>query len=593
MKKLLTIVSLFILSFSLFAQGLEFGKTSIPFGDLGAGKQNIERIPIQNTTQESIEITGFEYIIQTNGLLPHQMISSIDFYDGTTQLASARVLESSMQSVFISGGRLYLDVSFVLAPQTEKEILLNGEVSGTGLVKIVLTKVYGVGKSKRFYSAAGDERNFPWRKTASKELVAMSVVVKDRVVAPGSRRFRIPLEINSGNQYRSVDLNMIHYRGKLGTTKVVFHEGYSFEWWDSKFSGWSGDLKMNQGGDASRFVIFGQNYISGGVKFNLYAGIANELKEGDTVPIMFGPALYNDSEVIHCSESNIIIGPGVIFGDVNNNNNYEISPGDITEALDLIYGNVPDDGQLLKKRLAADVNGSGEPDDDDLYHLLQMVFDPSYIPPILQDPQSPIVCGSTIPMQPVSFVTKKRGSKTDYFLTGAVTSASIDIPVGLRVEKGSALNDVFKVGEKSGKQLLIFANKKAIDISKPIFSIESNGKSVEISGSVNGGIPISSVEKVTDVSENEKLPTDFSLSQNYPNPFNPTTTIAFTVPKSAHVQLSVFDMLGREIAVLVNEEKQAGEYSVKFDAGVYASGMYLYKLKVGNNIITKKMLLLK
>ncbi|TSC52578.1 MAG: fibronectin type III domain-containing protein [Parcubacteria group bacterium LiPW_41] len=592
MKKLLYIVSFFILSFSLFAQGLEFGKTSVPFGDLGVGKQNIERVPIQNTTQESIEITGFEYIIQTDGLLPHHMISSIDFYDGTTQLASARVLESSMQSVFISGGRFYLDVSFVLAPQTEKEILVNGEVSGTGLVKLVLTKVYGVGKSKRFYFATGDEKNFPWRKTALKESVAMSAVVKERVVAPGSKRFRIPLEINSGSQYRSVDLNMIHYGDQLGKTKIVFHEGYSFEWWDERFSGWSGDLKMNSRVDASRFIVLGQNYVKGPVIFNLYAGVSSELKGGDSVPIMFGPALYNDSEVIRCVESSIIIGPAVIFGDANNNNSHEVTPGDITTALDLMYGVVADDDQLLKKKLAADVNGSGEPDDDDIYHLLQMVFDPSYVPPVLRDPQSPTVCGNTVSTQP-TLIVKKNGQKTDFYLSGEnITSASIRIPIGLTVEKGSALKDIFSVREKSGKQLLIFANKKAIDISKPIFSIQDNGKSVEISGSVNGGVPIET-QKVTDVSDNSKLPTKYSLSQNYPNPFNPTTTIAFTVPMSTRIELSVFDMLGREIAVLVNEEKPAGEYSVKFDASTYASGIYFYKLKTDNNLITKKMLLLK
>ncbi len=592
-KKLLTIVSLFILSFSLFAQGLEFGKTSFPFGDLGGGMQSIERISVRNTSQESIEVTGFECIIQTDGLLPHKMVSSIKLYDGSTELTSLQIPKNGMQSVFLSGGRLDVKTSFVISPQTEKEISVQGEIHGIGLIKIVFTKMFGIGKSKTFYFTSTDEKKFPWRKTEAKELIKMSATTIDRIVAPGSKRFRIPFEINSENQYRSLDLNMIHHRDQRGFTKLVFHEGFSFDYWDDRFSSWSGDLKMNSGIDGSRFIIFGQNYISGKITFNLYAGIANELKEGDIVPIIFGPAMYNDSEVIRCTESNIILGPAVIFGDANNNGAYEITPGDVTATLDLIYEIVPNDDQFLKKKLAADVNGSGEPEDDDLYHIFRMVFDPNYIPPILWEPQIPVIVGKTTSTEQAEFITKRNGSKTEYYLSGKnITSASIKIPIGIQIERGSALNDIFRIGEKSGKQLLVFANKKAIDISKPIFSIQNNEKNIEISGNISGGIPIG-IKKITDVHNEVKLPKDFSLSQNYPNPFNPTTTITFTVPTSTHVQLSVFDMLGREVVVLINEEKTTGEYSVKFDASTYASGMYLYKLKTGNNIITKKMLLLK
>lgn len=89
----------------------------------------------------------------------------------------------------------------------------------------------------------------------------------------------------------------------------------------------------------------------------------------------------------------------------------------------------------------------------------------------------------------------------------------------------------------------------------------------------------------------------FSLYQNYPNPFNPVTTIYYSIPtKGSHlnlVSLKVYDVLGKEIAVLVNEEKAAGNYSYKFDASNLASGIYLYQLKSGNFIQTRKMILLK
>jgi len=89
------------------------------------------------------------------------------------------------------------------------------------------------------------------------------------------------------------------------------------------------------------------------------------------------------------------------------------------------------------------------------------------------------------------------------------------------------------------------------------------------------------------------LPTEFSLSQNYPNPFNPTTSLQYAISSRQFVSLKVFDVLGNEIATLVNEEKSAGEYKVEFRAERLPSGIYNYQLKAGSFIQTKKMVLLK
>lgn len=90
-----------------------------------------------------------------------------------------------------------------------------------------------------------------------------------------------------------------------------------------------------------------------------------------------------------------------------------------------------------------------------------------------------------------------------------------------------------------------------------------------------------------------EAPTHFRLEQNYPNPFNPITTIRFAVRSSRCVELRVYDVLGREVATLVNEMKHAGSYTVNWDASRFASGVYFYRLKVGNFIETKKLILLK
>jgi hypothetical protein len=93
--------------------------------------------------------------------------------------------------------------------------------------------------------------------------------------------------------------------------------------------------------------------------------------------------------------------------------------------------------------------------------------------------------------------------------------------------------------------------------------------------------------------EDDLTPQTFSLSQNYPNPFNPSTSIKFSIPEASDVVLKVYDILGSEVAVLVNEKIEAGNYTVNFDASQFASGMYIYSIKAGEFNVSKKMMLLK
>lgn len=94
------------------------------------------------------------------------------------------------------------------------------------------------------------------------------------------------------------------------------------------------------------------------------------------------------------------------------------------------------------------------------------------------------------------------------------------------------------------------------------------------------------------VTENKQV-TNYKLLQNFPNPFNPTTTIKFEVPKTSQVKLKVYDILGREIASLINEELVTGSYELVFDASEISSGVYFYQLRSGDYIVTKKMILIK
>jgi hypothetical protein len=99
---------------------------------------------------------------------------------------------------------------------------------------------------------------------------------------------------------------------------------------------------------------------------------------------------------------------------------------------------------------------------------------------------------------------------------------------------------------------------------------------------------------ITDIkNENTLIPDKYNLSQNYPNPFNPTTSIKFSIPTNTFVKLTVFDLLGREISVLVNDVKSAGNYIVDFNASDLASGIYYYKIETKDFTEVKKMMIIK
>ena len=99
---------------------------------------------------------------------------------------------------------------------------------------------------------------------------------------------------------------------------------------------------------------------------------------------------------------------------------------------------------------------------------------------------------------------------------------------------------------------------------------------------------------ITSLNQNyEEIPSDFKLLQNYPNPFNPTTNIEFGISESGFVSLKVYDILGKEVKTLVNENKPAGSYILKFDGSNLSSGIYFYTLRLEEKVITKKMFLSK
>jgi Secretion system C-terminal sorting domain len=161
------------------------------------------------------------------------------------------------------------------------------------------------------------------------------------------------------------------------------------------------------------------------------------------------------------------------------------------------------------------------------------------------------------------------------------------------------------VGQKfdtTGKKLWKDEDTLLTDLSEaysPLFANDNNGGGIIAYWTTIGGIYAFETGRtgkagvITKVTTNVATPLEFELSQNFPNPFNPTTTIRFSVNKYGRVTLKIFDILGREVATLVNKNLEQGTYEVVWSGGGNASGVYCYVLHTNNATFTKKMILLR
>ena len=115
----------------------------------------------------------------------------------------------------------------------------------------------------------------------------------------------------------------------------------------------------------------------------------------------------------------------------------------------------------------------------------------------------------------------------------------------------------------------------------------------EFSSSPDSGYYQCVWDNSTMVDDNENHPLSFKLEQNYPNPFNPTTTINYEIPNTCLVNIKIYNLLGREIETLINEERTPGKYKIEFNGHNLASGIYFYRITSNSYTKTRKMLLIK
>jgi len=153
-------------------------------------------------------------------------------------------------------------------------------------------------------------------------------------------------------------------------------------------------------------------------------------------------------------------------------------------------------------------------------------------------------------------------------------------PIGIKEESGDVLTLKFSTfSHNTVISRLKFQNVNLID--------ELNNTR-RIKNLQDGVIKI-----VTDINNIDRIPKSFNISQNYPNPFNPSTKINYSIPEKVFVELNIYDILGRKIKNLVNEEQSPGNYNIGFDAVGLASGIYFYRIRAGNFLRTRKMILLR
>ena len=193
------------------------------------------------------------------------------------------------------------------------------------------------------------------------------------------------------------------------------------------------------------------------------------------------------------------------------------------------------------------------------------------------------------------------------FNVGAKTKLNVDEKSETTTENGKADEDLDlkeEISDKAtAKDLAINGDTKSQSIQKEatrttgmLLPTQAQSKSKSASTKIDEQLfkLIINTGMVSDIEEDLGLPETVELYQNYPNPFNPTSIIRYGVPEMSEVTLEVFDMLGRKVATLIDgETKHAGRYNVQFNARSLASGMYIYRLKIGSKILTKKMTLIK
>jgi len=420
--------------------------------------------------------------------------------------------------------------------------------------------------------------------------------VPNRTVAAGGWTIQIPVSIYGIGAFRGFDFT-IHYTNRA--SRVWWYE-YPYTW--NFPSDWLTASYSNE--DTMHFAMTGSTtkLINGNMLIGLFTFHIDGLTESTRVDLSASVVFSNgakDSVIkLDYRGGYIITGPAIPYpGSMNQDAVYDLS-----DVQRIIRINHQEAGIVsLVDSLTADVSGDGNVDSYDAWQDLERVVNPYWLFPV----KGPYYGnggggngGKGIALStPTEIVLEQIGQDVKVMIAkndSLIHNGDLYISAPGSVEKKS-INGFSNLNRKNDKFHLSFVSSNGIEQEKVILLIRNaKAEDVKIEGMMNNNVPINLIiRKTTGVQNKFAVPLEFSLKQNYPNPFNPNTKISFDLPSNVKVMLKVYDMLGREVAMLVDGEMNAGNHEANFNASGLSSGIYIYRLTAGSFTETKRMNLLK
>ncbi len=404
----------------------------------------------------------------------------------------------------------------------------------------------------------------------------------------------IPLYLNGavGQSIEGLDVTITY------PSPLQYQYGEYVATWNFPSDWWYSGAYVSASQDTMHFALMGGSFSFSQIYLGTFPLHISNLPQGQTVRLGISARVAEniggkDTLIyVHYSGGYITGGPNVLPGDADGDGQYTLL--DPLKILEIATSQSP---ASAIDSLRSDVSGDGYITSWDAYEVLMRTVYPYWTFEVLQGNYSGAK-GSTVQVPgtktPIAIQLTETNGGVEVSLPDSVSISCADLSFSsaVEVDRNISQNGMFETNS-NGNQISLIAKGGSIG-GQIGFIPNTRAKDVVVKGTVDNGTRITVVDQtVTAVTNRSSAPKDFSLAQNYPNPFNPATKISYAVPKTSKVLLKVYDLLGREVATLVDGFVSAGQHEAIFNGLSLPSGMYLYRLQAGSFSKTEKMILIK